>query len=118
MTEGVWKDSKATGKMEGNKLVVETTMPTGMQWHDEWEHGRRMLRRTRRCRRSLGAGNGGVLLRAARPPAPGRVRSGGDQGIGWRRRSEKPLPKLVSAGYFLEQGLRKVADLQRFSLPR
>lgn len=25
MTEGVWKDSKATGKMEGNKLVVETT---------------------------------------------------------------------------------------------
>ncbi len=36
MTEGVWKDSKATGKMEGNKLVVETTMPTGMKWHDEW----------------------------------------------------------------------------------
>ena len=36
MTEGVWKDSKATGKMEGNKLVVDTTMPTGMQWHDEW----------------------------------------------------------------------------------
>jgi hypothetical protein len=36
MTEGVWKDSKATGKLDGNKLVVETTMPTGMQWHDEW----------------------------------------------------------------------------------
>lgn len=36
MTEGVWKGSKATGKMEGNKLVVETTMPTGVQWHDEW----------------------------------------------------------------------------------
>jgi hypothetical protein len=36
MTEGVWKDSKATGKLEGNKLVVDTTMPTGMQWHDEW----------------------------------------------------------------------------------
>ncbi len=36
MSEGVWKDSKATGKMVGNKLVVETTMPTGMQWHDEW----------------------------------------------------------------------------------
>jgi hypothetical protein len=36
MTEGVWKDSKATGKMEGNKLVVNTTMPTGMKWHDEW----------------------------------------------------------------------------------
>jgi hypothetical protein len=36
MTEGVWKDSKATGKLEGNKLVVDTTMPTGMKWHDEW----------------------------------------------------------------------------------
>lgn len=36
MTEGVWKDSKAIGKMEGNKLVVDTTMPTGMKWHDEW----------------------------------------------------------------------------------
>jgi hypothetical protein len=36
MTEGVWKDSKATGKMDGNKLVVETTMPNGTQWHDEW----------------------------------------------------------------------------------
>jgi hypothetical protein len=36
MTEGVWKDSKATGKLDGNKLVVDTTMPTGMKWHDEW----------------------------------------------------------------------------------
>jgi hypothetical protein len=36
MTEGVWKDSTATGKMEGNKLVVDTTMPNGTQWHDEW----------------------------------------------------------------------------------
>src|SRR5579872_141190 len=31
MTEGVWKDAKATGKMEGNKLVVDTT-----QGNDEW----------------------------------------------------------------------------------
>jgi cell division protein FtsW (lipid II flippase) len=36
MTEGVWKDSKATGKMTGNKLVVDTTMPNGTKWHDEW----------------------------------------------------------------------------------
>jgi hypothetical protein len=36
MTEGVWKDSKATGRMEGNKLVVDTTMPNGTKWHDEW----------------------------------------------------------------------------------
>jgi hypothetical protein len=36
MTEGVWKDSRATGRMEGNKLVVDTTMPNGTKWHDEW----------------------------------------------------------------------------------
>lgn len=36
MSEGVWKDSKATGKMNGNKLVVETVMPNGTEWHDEW----------------------------------------------------------------------------------
>ncbi len=36
MTEGVWKDSKAIGKMEGNKLVVDTEMPNGTKWHDEW----------------------------------------------------------------------------------
>ena len=36
MTEGVWKDAKATGKMVGNKLVVETTQANGTMWHDEW----------------------------------------------------------------------------------
>lgn len=36
MTEGVWKDAKATGKLDGNKLVVETTQANGTQWHDEW----------------------------------------------------------------------------------
>ena len=36
MTEGVWKDSKATGKMEGNKLIVETTMPTGTRAAKRW----------------------------------------------------------------------------------
>ncbi|HYK62952.1 MAG TPA: hypothetical protein VEV85_26175 [Bryobacteraceae bacterium] len=58
MTEGVWKDSKATGKMEGNKLVVDTTMPTGMKWHDEWtlaDDGRTYSA----LRRMVSAGNGG-----------------------------------------------------------
>jgi hypothetical protein len=58
MTEGVWKDSKATGKMEGNKLVVDTTMPTGMQWHDEWtlaEDGKSYSA----LRQMVSAGNGG-----------------------------------------------------------
>jgi hypothetical protein len=36
MTEGVWKDAKATGKMEGNKLVVDTVQGNGTKWHDEW----------------------------------------------------------------------------------
>ena len=58
MTEGVWKDSKATGKMEGNKLVVETTMPTGMKWHDEWtlaDDGKTYSA----LRQMVSAGNGG-----------------------------------------------------------
>jgi hypothetical protein len=33
---GVWAGSKATGRMEGNKLSVDTTMPNGTKWHDEW----------------------------------------------------------------------------------
>ena len=58
MTEGVWKDSKATGKMEGNKLVVDTTMPTGMKWHDEWtlaDDGKTYSA----LRQMVAAGNGG-----------------------------------------------------------
>jgi hypothetical protein len=58
MSEGVWKDSKATGKMEGNKLVVDTTMPTGMQWHDEWtlaDDGKTYSA----LRQMVSAGNGG-----------------------------------------------------------
>ena len=58
MTEGVWKDSTATGKMEGNKLVVDTTMPTGMKWHDEWtvaDDGKTYSA----LRQMVSAGNGG-----------------------------------------------------------
>jgi hypothetical protein len=58
MTEGVWKDSKATGKMEGDKLVVDTTMPSGMKWHDEWtlaEDGKTYSA----LRQMVSAGNGG-----------------------------------------------------------
>ena len=58
MTEGVWKDSTATGKLEGNKLVVDTTMPTGMKWHDEWtlaDDGKTYSA----LRQMVSAGNGG-----------------------------------------------------------
>ena len=59
MTEGVWKDAKATGKMEGNKLVVETTQGNGTQWHDEWtlaEDGKSYSA----LRQRVGGGGGGV----------------------------------------------------------
>jgi len=36
MKEAPWTDSKAVGKLEGGKVVVETVMPNGTEWHDEW----------------------------------------------------------------------------------
>jgi hypothetical protein len=87
MTDGVWKDSKATGKMEGNKLVVETTMPNGTEWHDEWtmaEDGKTYAA----LRQMVKAGTGGAFGgrggggRAApagggAPPAGGAARGAG-----------------------------------------
>ena len=73
MAEGVWKDSKATGKLEGNKLVVDTTMPTGMKWHDEWtmaEDGKTYSA----LRQMVSAGTGGGF--------GGRKGGGGGQGKG------------------------------------
>lgn len=70
MTEGVWKDSKATGRMEGNKLVVDTTMPTGVKWHDEWtlaDDGKTYAA----LRQMVSGGNGGG------GPGGGRGRAGG-----------------------------------------
>lgn len=71
MTEGVWKDAKATGKMEGNKLVVETTQGNGTQWHDEWtlaEDGKSYSA----LRQRVGGGPGG----------PGGAKGGGKAGGG------------------------------------
>jgi len=79
MTEGVWRDSKATGKMEGNKLVVETTMPTGMQWHDEWtmaEDGKSYAA----LRQMVSAGNGGGFgggKGGGKGPGGGKGKGGG-----------------------------------------
>jgi len=69
MTEGVWKDAKATGKMEGNKLVVETTQGNGTQWHDEWtlaEDGKSYSA----LRQRVGGGPGGGK-------GPGGAKAGG-----------------------------------------
>jgi hypothetical protein len=87
MTEGVWKDSKATGKMEGNKLVVDTTMPTGMQWHDEWtlaEDGKSYsaLRQRVSAGNGGGKGPGGGGGGAAKGPGGGGPGGGGPGGGG------------------------------------
>jgi len=77
MTEGVWKDAKATGKMEGNKLVVETTQGNGTQWHDEWtlaEDGKSYSA----LRQRVGGGGGG----GKGPGGPGGVPGGGGKGKG------------------------------------
>jgi hypothetical protein len=33
---GVWAGATAKGKMEGNKLTVDTQTKTFGDWHDEW----------------------------------------------------------------------------------
>ncbi|HUI75069.1 MAG TPA: hypothetical protein VLX32_09000, partial [Candidatus Acidoferrum sp.] len=33
---GMWAGAKATGKMEGNVLTVDTTMANGRKFHDVW----------------------------------------------------------------------------------
>ena len=74
MTEGVWKGSKAMGKMEGNKLVVDTTMPTGTQWHDEWtmaEDGKTYAALRVMVKAGAGGAFGGGGGRAAGGPPPG-----------------------------------------------
>src|SRR5215470_6533989 len=75
MTEGVWKDSKATGKMEGNKLVVDTTMPTGMKWHDEWNLGDDGKNYSA-LRQMVSAGNGGGIG-GGKGPGDGKGKGGG-----------------------------------------
>jgi hypothetical protein len=36
MDTGMWAGAKATGKMEGHVLTVDTTMANGMKFHDVW----------------------------------------------------------------------------------
>jgi hypothetical protein len=36
MDTGMWNGSKVTGKMEGNVLTCDTTMPNGRKFHDVW----------------------------------------------------------------------------------
>jgi hypothetical protein len=85
MTEGVWKDSKATGKMEGNKLVVDTTMPNGTKWHDEWtmaDDGKSYMA----LRQMVAQGEGGVFGKGGggggKGGAGGKGGGGGGKGKG------------------------------------
>ena len=76
MTEGVWKDSKATGRMEGKKLVVDTTMPTGMKWHDEWtlaDDGKSYSA----LRQMVSPGNGGGFGGGKGKGGDGKAKAGG-----------------------------------------
>jgi hypothetical protein len=78
MTEGVWKDSKATGKLEGNKLVVDTTMPTGTKWHDEWtlaDDGKSYSA----LRQMVSAGNGGPFGGGKKGGGGGKKGGGGPE---------------------------------------
>jgi len=36
MNAGMWAGSKVTGKLEGNVLTCDTTMPNGAKFHDVW----------------------------------------------------------------------------------
>jgi len=82
--EGVWKGSKATGKMEGNKLSVDTTMPNGTKWHDEWtmaEDGKSYSA----LRQMVAAGEGGPFGGGGRGQGGGGGQGqggGGGQGQG------------------------------------
>ena len=81
--EGVWNGSKATGKMEGNKLVVDTTMPNGTTWHDEWTIADDGKSYSALRVRTGGPGFGGGGARAGNaggPPSP--APAGGGRGRG------------------------------------
>jgi hypothetical protein len=98
MTEGVWKDAKATGKMEGNKLVVETTQGNGTQWHDEWtmaEDGKTYsaLRVNVSAAARAGGGPGGAPPAGA-PPAGGAAAGGAPRGGGRGRGGPETFTKI------------------------
>lgn len=79
--EGVWNGSKATGKMEGNKLSVDTEMPNGTKWHDEWtlaDDGKSYSA----LRQMVAAGTGGPFGRGGGGAGQGRAAGAGGQGRG------------------------------------
>jgi hypothetical protein len=97
MTEGVWKGSTATGKMEGDKLVVDTTMPSGMKWHDEWtlsQDGKTYSA----LRQMVSPGDGGGFGRGKGKGGPGggkgRGGPGGGKGKGGRGGGPETFTKI------------------------
>src|SRR5579871_6197346 len=89
---GPWNGSKATGKIEGNKLSVDTEMPNGTKWHDEWtmaDDGKSYSAlRLRVAGPGFGggggarAGNAGGAPAAGAPPAGAPPPGGGGGGRG------------------------------------
>jgi hypothetical protein len=77
MTEGVWKDAKATGHIEGNKLIVDTVQGNGTKWHDEWtmaDDGKSYSA----VRLNMGGGTGGGFGGGKGPGAGGGGAKGTD----------------------------------------
>jgi hypothetical protein len=59
MDTGMWAGAKATGKMEGNVLTVDTTMANGRKFHDVWTLAADGKHYTNDMVISGGAGRGG-----------------------------------------------------------
>jgi hypothetical protein len=86
MDTGMWAGAKATGKMEGNVLTVDTTMANGMKFHDVWtlaEDGKHYT-------------NDMVISGG---PARGAGGQGGGQGAGGSQGSGGGAPRTVKFSF-------------------
>jgi hypothetical protein len=86
MDTGMWAGAKATGKMEGNVLTVDTTMANGMKFHDVWtlaEDGKHY--------------NNDMAISGG--PARGAGGQGGNQGAGGSQGSGGGAPRTVKFSF-------------------
>jgi uncharacterized membrane protein YgcG len=90
MDTGMWAGAKATGKMEGNVLTVDTTMANGMKFHDVWtlaEDGKHYTNDMVITGTRSGQGSGG---------AQG---GGGSQNGGGAQAGGSPAPRTVKFSF-------------------
>lgn len=100
MDTGMWAGAKATGKMEGNVLTVDTTMANGAKFHDVWtlaadgkHYTNDMVITGMRGRGGQGSGgsqaNGGGQSSGGQSSGAGQGASGGDSSGGGAPRTVK-----------------------------